>query len=236
VRVLRNIAIIPARSGSKGLKDKNIKPLNGKPLMVYTIEAALKAKVFDEVVVSTDSKKYAEIAIKWGASVPFLRSEELSSDNASSWDVVRDVLEKYKEQGQNFNSFALLQPTSPLRKAEDIVKAYNTFYEKQANAIVAVTEAEHSPLWCGTLPEDQSLVGFFKSNDYFDQPRQKLAPYFRINGAIYIVKTDYFYTTGDIYESECYAYIMSRENSIDIDTALDFTIAETIEKLSGEEM
>lgn len=226
---MRNIAIIPARSGSKGLKDKNIKPLNGKPLMVYTIEAALKANVFDEVVVSTDSKKYAEIAIKWGASVPFLRSEELSSDNASSWDVVRDVLEKYKEQGQNFNSFALLQPTSPLRKAEDIVKAYNTFYEKQANAIVGVTEVEHSPLWCGTLPEDHSLVGFFKSS-VFNQPRQKLTPYFRINGAIYIVKTDYFQTTNDIYKNKCYAYVMKRENSIDIDTALDFTIAEIIEK------
>jgi CMP-N,N'-diacetyllegionaminic acid synthase len=233
VRVLRNIAIIPARSGSKGLKDKNIKPLNGKPLMVYTIEAALKSNVFDEVVVSTDSKKYAEIAIEWGASVPFLRSEELSSDNASSWDVVRDVLQKYKEQGQNFNSFALLQPTSPLRKAEDIVKAYNTFYEKQANAIVGVTEAEHSPLWCGTLPEDQSLVGFFKSTDYSNQPRQKLAPYLRINGAIYIVKTDYFYTTNDIYENECYAYIMGRENSIDIDTEIDFKLANVLLK-SGE--
>lgn len=233
---MRNIAIIPARSGSKGLKDKNIKSLNGKPMMVYTIEAALKSNVFDEVVVSTDSKKYAEIAIEWGASVPFLRSEELSSDNASSWDVVRDVLQKYKGQGQNFNSFALLQPTSPLRKAEDIVKAYNAFYEKQANAIVGVTEAEHSPLWCGTLPEDQSLVGFFKSTDYSNHPRQKLAPYFRINGAIYIAKTDYFYTTNDIYINKCYAYVMNRENSIDIDTALDFTIAQIIEKLSGEEI
>lgn len=234
MRVLRNIAIIPARSGSKGLKDKNIKPLNGKPLMVYTIEAALKSNVFDKVVVSTDSNIYAEIATEWGASVPFLRNEELSSDNASSWDVVRDVLQKYKEQGQNFNSFALLQPTSPLRKAEDIVKAYNTFYKKQANAIVGVTESEHSPLWCGTLPEDQSLAGFLKSSDYSNQPRQKLAPYFRINGAIYIVKIDYFHITNDIYKNKCYAYIMNRENSIDIDTELDFKLAKVL--LESNEM
>ncbi|MFX4263258.1 cytidylyltransferase domain-containing protein [Pelotomaculum propionicicum] len=221
---MRNIAIIPARSGSKGLKDKNIMLLNGKPLMAYTIEAAIESRMFDEVFVSTDSEKYAEIAREYGASVPSLRSEDLSSDTASSWDVVKEALERYEEHGQFFDSFTLLQPTSPLRKVEDIVKAYNLFQERDANAIVGVTEAEHSPLWCGTLPEDQSLVGFFKS-EHANQPRQKLEPYFRINGAIYIVKTDYFIKVKDIYESKCYAYVMSRETSIDIDTAFDFIIA-----------
>jgi CMP-N,N'-diacetyllegionaminic acid synthase len=230
---MKNIAIIPARSGSKGLKDKNIKILNGKPLMAYTIEAAIESKLFDEVFVSTDSEKYAEIARTYGASVPFLRSIELASDTASSWDVVKEALKIYEEYGQFFNSVALLQPTSPLRKAEDIVNAYNLMQERDANAIVGVTEAEHSPLWCGTLPDDRSLVGFIKKKN-INQPRQRLKPYFRINGAIYIVKIDYLNQTKDIFENKCYGYVMSRETSIDIDSALDFTIAGVIAEDRGK--
>lgn len=96
------IAIIPARSGSKGLKDKNIKNLCGKPLISYTIDAALKAKIFDKVLVSTDSKRYAEISANFGAEVPFLRSSENSSDKAGSWDVVKEVLSKLDEKS-DFN-------------------------------------------------------------------------------------------------------------------------------------
>ena len=96
---MKNIAIIPARSGSKGLKDKNIRLLNGKPLLAYTIEAALKSKCYDTVMVSTDSKKYAKIAKEYGAEVPFLRGDENSKDNASPWEVVKEVLLKYKELG-----------------------------------------------------------------------------------------------------------------------------------------
>ena len=226
---MKNIAIIPARSGSKGLQDKNIKLLNGKPLMAYTIEAAIESKMFAEIFVSTDSEKYAQIAREYGANVPFLRSAELSSDTASSWDVVRDVLDQYTQRGQIFDSFALLQPTSPLRKAEDIVKSYELMRIKEANAIVGVTETDHSPLWCGILPEDQSLVGFLRESRA-NQRRQDITPYYRINGAIYIVTTDYFEQTKDIYESNCYAFIMSREKSIDIDTKLDFFVAEIISK------
>ena len=98
---MKYLAIIPARSGSKGLKDKNIKLLNGKPLIAYTIEAALTTKIFEEVMVSTDSSYYAELSRQYGASVPFLRKEELAKDNTSSWDVVKQVLEDYK----NGNSF-----------------------------------------------------------------------------------------------------------------------------------
>lgn len=230
---MRNIAIIPARSGSKGLKDKNIKLLNGKPLIAYTIEAAIKSNIFDEVFVSTDSEKYAEIARNYGANVPFNRSTELSTDTASSWAVVSEVLHKYTEKGQEFDSFALLQPTSPLRKAEDIINAYNMLLDKQANAIVSVTETEHSPLWCGKLPEDRSLVGFFKNKEA-NQQRQKLDSYYRINGAIYLVKTDYFQATNDIYEDKCYAYIMSRESSIDIDNEVDFIIASVLQNYLTE--
>ena len=121
---MKNIAIIPARSGSKGLKDKNIRLLNGKPLLAYSVEAALESEQFDEVMVSTDSEKYAEIAKEWGANVPFLRSAELSSDTATSKDVILDVLKRYAESGQVFDTFSLLQPTSPLRTAENICRVF----------------------------------------------------------------------------------------------------------------
>ena len=110
---MRSIAIIPARSGSKGLPDKNIRPLNGKPLLAYSIEAALASGLFDTVHVSTDSERYADIARQYGADEPFLRSAETSSDTASSEDAIREVLRRYEEIGQHFDAFMLLQPTSP---------------------------------------------------------------------------------------------------------------------------
>ena len=109
-----NIAIIPARSGSKGLKDKNIKNLLGKPVMAYSIEAALKSGQFSTVMVSTDSEQYAKIALEYGAEVPFFRSKTTSSDTASSWDAVLEVLSEYEKLGQRFSTFCLLQPTSPM--------------------------------------------------------------------------------------------------------------------------
>ncbi len=221
---MKNLAIIPARSGSKGLKDKNIKLLNGKPLMAYTIEAAIQSKMFDEVMVSTDSEEYADIAKKYGAKVPFMRSSELSNDTASSWDVVRDVLNKYKEAGKEFDTFALLQPTSPLRTAEDIVKGYKIINEKNANAIVAVCEVEHSPLWCNTLPDDLSMEKFIRP-EILGLPRQSIPKYYRINGAIYIVKTEYFNKTKNIYSEKSFAFIMKKENSVDIDDEFDYFIA-----------
>lgn len=115
-----NLAIIPARSGSKGLPGKNKKPLLGKPLMAYAIEAAVESGLFKAVHLSTDSEEYAEIGRSWGAEVPFLRSLRNSSDTASSWDAVLEVLEQYSRQGREFDTVMLLQPTSPLRTAEDI--------------------------------------------------------------------------------------------------------------------
>ena len=137
---MKNIAIIPARSGSKGLKDKNIKPLMGKPLLAYSIEAAMQSNMFDTVMVSTDSETYAKIARKYGAEVPFLRSAETSSDTASSWDAVAEVLNGYAAIDRCFDTFMLLQPTSPLRTAGDIVGAYRTMEEKDANTVVSLCE------------------------------------------------------------------------------------------------
>ena len=227
---MKNIAIIPARSGSKGLKDKNIRLLNGKPLMAYSIEAALDSGQFDEVMVSTDSEKYAEIAREWGASVPFLRSAELSSDTASSKDVILDVLKRYADCGKVFDTFCLLQPTSPLRTAEDISRAYHLYEERMANSVVGVTEVDHSPLFCNTLPEDGSLVNFIRP-EVKDKPRQSLEPYYRINGAMYIASVQYYREYGDFYHDKCYAYVMGKNVSVDIDDEMDFRFAELLIKL-----
>ena len=225
---MSNIAIIPARSGSKGLKDKNIKELNGKPLLAYSIEAAKESKLFDEIMVSTDSSKYSEIARSFGANIPFLRSEGNSSDKASSWDVVLEVLSKYFETGQKFDSVCLLQPTSPLRTANDIADAYKLLENKQADAVTSVCEVDHSPLWAMTLPPNLSLEEFKKRDS--DIPRQLLEKYYRLNGAIYIRKINYSSKGIQLIDANEFAFIMPRENSIDIDTELDFVIAEAVIK------
>lgn len=224
---MKNIAIIPARSGSKGIKDKNIKLLNGKPLLAYTIEVAKKTNLFDEIFVSTDSIEYAEVAKKWGASVPFLRSEELATDTSSTWDVVKDTLRNYMKNDIEFDTIAILQPTSPLRKPEDIIKGYNQMEFKKANAIVSVCEVDHSPLWSNTLPEDGSLINFL-NQEVLNLPRQSLPTYYRINGALYIAKTWYALNANSLYDDKCYAIVMSKESSIDIDDQIDFIMAEAL--------
>jgi CMP-N,N'-diacetyllegionaminic acid synthase len=224
---MKNLAVIPARQGSKGIAYKNIKLLCGKPLIVYSIEAAKKSNMFDNIFVSTDSEYYAEIAREAGANVPFLRSVELSGDTASSWDVAREAVRKYRERGMEFDTVALLQPTSPLRKPEDIIAGYNKFREMGANLVVSVCEEHHSPLWSNTLPEDHSLANFI-DHDLAKLPRQSLPKYYRINGALYIVKTESLMKLDNLYSCKSYAYIMSKENSIDIDDNLDFVLTENI--------
>lgn len=223
---MKNIAIIPARSGSKGVRDKNIRDLCGKPLMDYTIEAALESGEFDEVMVSTDSERYAEIARQYGANVPFLRSAKTASDTASSWDMVDEVLVRYAAIGKTFDTFCLLQPTSPLRTMEDIQGAYELFRTKAEFAVVSVCETEHSPLWCGQLPDDGEFIDFLPK----DTPKQRQATgkYYRLNGAIYIVDTARFKQNKYLYQKGSFAFIMKQEHSIDIDTELDFIIAETL--------
>lgn len=220
----KNLAIIPARSGSKGLKNKNIRSLNGKPLLAYSIEAALLSGVFDEVMVSTDSEEYSFISIEHGASVPFLRSKKTSSDTASSWDMVDEVLRKYKNIGQEFDSFCLLQPTSPMRTAEDIRNAYTLFYERSAFSVVSVCELDHPISWCGQLQNNLSLDGFIAPQNI--GRRQEQGTYYRPNGAIYIAEISRYNENHFLYREGGYAYIMSRERSLDIDTELDFDMVE----------
>lgn len=224
---MKHLAVIPARSGSKGLRDKNVKVLNDKPMMAYTIEAALKAGVFDVVHVSTDSQDYAQIARTYGADVPFLRDKALATDGAGTWDAVKWTLESYARAGEEFCLVTLLQPTSPLRTADDIRAAQRIFGEKDADAVVSVCEMEHSPLWSNTLPGDGNMDGFLK--DARGQRRQGLSTYYRINGAVYMLKVSLLQEEPmNLYGKNTYAYIMPKERSVDIDDEYDFAVAEAI--------
>jgi len=225
---MKNIAIITARSGSKGLPDKNIRLLAGKPLLAYSIEAAKESGVFDEVMVSTDSEQYAEIARKHGAHVPFLRSPQMSDDKASSWDTVCEALNNYLKTGMQFDTICLLQPTSPMRIVEDICNGYKLLEQKSADAITAVCEMDHSPLWSMTLPENLSLAEY-KANQS-NAPRQLLPQYYRINGALYIRRITYKDNEVLLQDAEEYAYIMPIKRSVDIDTIEDFEYAEWLLK------
>lgn len=223
------LAIIPARSGSKGLKDKNIKELNGKPMIAYTIEAAKASNIFEDIVVSTDSLKYAEIANKYGATVPFLRPEYLSTDTATTNDVIEYTIKEFQKIGKDFDYFILLQPTSPLRTSEDILGAVKLLHIKDANSVVSVCEAEHSPLYMNTLDESLSMEGFLSKD--IKTRRQELPTYYRLNGAIYISKVDYFLKYKYFYGKNSYAYIMDKIRSIDIDDEFDFIMAESYVKM-----
>jgi len=223
----RFLALIPARGGSKGLKDKNIRQLNNKPLLAYTIEAAKESRIFDRIIVSTDSEKIAAVALKYGAEVPFMRPKELATDTASSMDVLIYTIELLQESNDKYDYVALLQPTSPLRTSQDIVGAVNLLIEKNANSVVSVCRVEHSPLWSNTLPEDLSLKDFIRP-EIRNLRRQDLPIFYRLNGAIYIVKVSYILESKDFFGQESYAYIMPVNRSVDIDTELDLVLAEVL--------
>ena len=223
---MKNLAVIPARSGSKGISDKNIKDLNGKPLMAYTIEAAQNTNIFDCIHVSTDSALYADIARKLGVDVPFLRSAALSTDAAVTMDAVRFVVNEYINLGQTFETVTILQPTSPLRTSEDIVCAFRVFREKKADSVVSVCETEYSPWLCNILPDNSSLNNFIDLNRV--GRRQEMQQYYRINGAIYIQTTELLMRHGNLYGENSYAYIMNKMKSIDIDDEFDFFLAKML--------
>lgn len=223
------LAIIPARSGSKGLKDKNIKELNGKPLMAYTIEAAIKSKIFDSIILSTNSEEYAEIGRSYGAEIPFIRSSSLSKDNTSTIDVITNVLETLESVGKKYDYFILLQPTSPLRSEKNILESIEILFDKNANSVISICELDHPSNINIKIKEDNTL-DFEESNNI---RRQAMKKEYRINGAIYICEIKYFMKYKNFYKEKAYPYIMDKESSIDIDYIYDFKYAEYLIKSNG---
>lgn len=217
---MNKIAIIPARSGSKGLPNKNILLLGNKPLMAYTIEAAIKSKEFTRVIVSTDSLEYKEIAERYGAEV-ILRSEELSNDTATSFMVIEDVLKKVEN---NYDYFMLLQPTSPFRNENHIKESIELFEENsdKFNFLVSMEESSKTSKLIKIIDEDQSLKNY--DIDFSKYTRQQYKEYFP-NGAIFIGKIDNYLKQKHFFSKDSLAYFMNKEDSIDIDDRLDFEIA-----------
>ncbi len=215
------LVIIPARGGSKGLPNKNLLIMNGKPLIAWTIEAAKKCEFVDKVVVSTDSLQIREVSNLYGAETPFLRPKELSDDSALSIDVVLHAI-------QNFNDYeyvCMLQPTSPLRTEIEIEKAFKMLLKHNANACVSVTESNQSPYWSFQISKDEKLKPLF---DFENLPlrRQDLPNTYYLNGAIYIAKSNWLVNSRSFLTNETIAYVMSSDISIDIDTIDDFKLAE----------
>ncbi len=223
------IAVIPARSGSKGIPEKNIKPLAGKPLIAYTIEEAKKSKIFDKIIVSTDSEKIAKIAKDYGAEVPFLRPVELATDSSDSMDVVIHAIEFLEKNNKFFNYVMKLQPTSPLRKDFDIIEAAKLAIEKNANSVISVSECKNHPLWAGILEKDRRMDNFLK-DEIKNKNRQELPKYYELNGMIFLAKIEKLLETRDWYMKNSYALIVDKNRSVDIDDIIDFKLAEIIIK------
>jgi len=221
------LAFIPARAGSKGIKNKNIRELAGKPLIAHTINEAIKSNLFNDIIVSTDSEEIADIARGYGASVPFLRPRELALDDSPTIDAIFHCLDYMQSKGKKYDVIMLLQPTSPLRKFYHIKDAYKLFNEKQADFTVSVCECEHSPLWTSTIDKDLRIDNFMRE-EFKNVRRQDLPKHYRLNGAIYIAKVDRMIEERSFLGKNNYAYIMNKLSSVDIDTKEDFVYVDFI--------
>lgn len=222
------LALIPARGGSKGVPRKNIRSLAGKPLIAWTIDAAQQSRCIDRMIVSTDDEEIAAVAKKYGAEVPFMRPPHLASDDAKGMDVLFHAMEWFSAQGATFDILTYLQPTSPLRTADDIRGALALMEEKNAQSVVSVCKVEHSPLLMNTLLPDLSLQGFIREEA--NTNRQALDQFYRLNGAIYLAQWEYLLKHKTWYKENSYGYVMPTERSVDIDSELDLYIAEALLK------
>jgi len=209
------LAIIPARGGSKGLPRKNILPVGGKPLIAWTITAALEASSIDEVILSSDDDETIKMAGEWGCNAPFVRPARLASDTASSIDVVLHALGMFP----GFDYVALLQPTSPLRTSIDIDDAFKILTVSGANSCVSMCLAEESPFWMYRVRENMQLESLLPDQNV--SRRQDLPPVYVLNGAIYLARVSWLLQSRNFISEDCVAHIMPRERSLDIDTADD---------------
>lgn len=219
------LAIIPARKGSKGIKNKNITLLQGKPLISYAIHQALKSDYIDRVVVSTDSEEIKNISQQYGAEVPFLRPVQLSGDRSKSIDVVLHCLDFLEKQNQ-FDYVILLQPTSPLRKVEHIDKAIEELIDKNGESLVSMCEAKENPVIMRIIEDNKlkEVINFEGDN----LRRQELPVFYKINGAIYINSVKMLKNNNQFIDENTLPFIMDYESSVDIDDSLDLKFTEVI--------
>jgi CMP-N,N'-diacetyllegionaminic acid synthase len=217
------LAIIPARGGSKRLPRKNVLALSGKPLIAWSIEAATQSLYIDKVLVTSDDDEILLLSKEFGAET-LKRPEMLANDTATTFDAIKHAI----ENTQNYDYIILLQPTSPLRTTKHIDEAIEFLEFKNADAVVSVCEMEHTPLWSNTLPEDANMSAFLRE-DLKNKRGQDLPTYYRLNGAIYICKTQRFLKEETFFiKDKIFAYKMQKQNSIDVDEAIDLKLAEVL--------
>jgi CMP-N,N'-diacetyllegionaminic acid synthase len=229
------VGIITARGGSKGIPGKNLIPIKGRPLISYTIEAALESKVLDRVIVTTDDEKIAEVSRQFGAETPFVRPANLSGDWAPSYPVVVHALQWMAENEGYFPDYMMLmQPTSPLRIAEDIRNAVALAKEKDADGVISVYEPKQHPHWMFELEEDGRFVDFDPHSRELSR-RQSLSPQYMLNGSIYLIKRSVIMKQDNFYTAQTYALVMPRERSFDIDSLHDARVVEmTMEDVANQ--
>ena len=216
------LTIIPARSGSKRLKNKNILELAGKPLIKWTIDAALNSIfVGHHCYISTDCEKIKSIAEGCGAKVPFLRPPALASDEASTFDVIKHMIDNLDE---SFDNVLLLQPTSPLRTCEDIDQAIQQWLESNFKAIVSITEQNSHYDWQVTFNSQNRLLTYPEPN----KRSQDFETHYILNGAIYFSTIEYFLKNKGFLGSDTGVFLMDQNKSLDIDTSMDFKLAELL--------
>lgn len=229
------LGVVPARSGSKGLKDKNILNFLDKPLMLWPLNTLLDVDEIDMIHVSTDSEKYAEIARNAGFDVPFLRPEHLSGDESSSIDVLLYILNRLKDEGNIFEYIVMLEPTSPLTLSKNIKEALNTLDENKdsADSIISVGEVvDYHPSFCLKLDHDNKILPIEGFHNFLHKRRQDLKKLYHLDGSFYISKVSALYKNKSFYHPKTIAMVMPKFQNTEIDTIEDFIIAENIaEKL-----
>lgn len=225
---MANLAIIPARGGSKRIPRKNIKFFLGKPIIAYSIEAALKSNIFDEVMVSTDDKEIAEIAIQYGAKVPFLRSNKNSNDHAVLADVIEEAIEVYAKGNKEFDSICCLLPTAPFVLPKKIKEAYNSLIDNSYDSVFPVLEFSF-PIQRSLKIEGNKVAMVW--DEHLNTRSQDLDPRYHDSGQFYWIKTDAFLKEKKLYTNNSGAVIISELQAQDIDTITDWQLAEIKYKL-----
>ena len=223
------LGLIPARGGSKGMPRKNIRQLAGKPLAAWTIETALACPMLDRAIVSTDDREIADIARRYGAEVPFIRPAELAQDGTSDLPVYQHALSWLAEhEGYRPDIVVWLRPTAPLRTVQDVETAIQLLIETGADCVRSVCLAEHHPYWMKRLDSDRlvSFVDGIDESKYYR--RQLLPPVYRLNGAVDVTWCRTVMEKGLLYGGDVRGYVMSAERSIDLDSELDFALAELL--------
>jgi N-acylneuraminate cytidylyltransferase len=226
---MKYIILICARGGSKGLPGKNIKPLNGIPLIGWSINIAKQIKRASRIVVSTDSEEIAQVALKYGAEVPFMRPKDLAQDDSPEWLVWRHAI-KYVEshEGEDIDAIVVLPVTAPLRSVKDVDTCIDLFEEGEVDSVITVSEANRSPYFNMTVNNDSGYASLVISPENQIIRRQDAPEVFDMTTVAYVVNTNAVKLSNGVFKGKVKSIVIPQERSIDIDTLLDFKIAECL--------